>query len=247
MRGKKKSPKESLKKGSLQESSKVLLNEEVLEALDPIELSDFFTHIFQIPYSRASPTCDLSTQLTTPFFEKAKGAHALFLSWNEDSVFLSIEAEGSFSRAEYPDFEKGDALEVWIDTRDMKSLSYVHRFCHHFLILPEQVQGVQVVEMTRFRGEEKHPLPDPDYLKEHISIDVKEHKGTFSIHIAIRKEVLFGYDPVSFSRMGFALRVHGGRSNRNSVRELYQFPVSSEECKLEKYPALWATCELVRA
>nr|NGX51321.1 hypothetical protein [Chlamydiota bacterium] len=127
--------------------------------------------------------------------------------------------------------EEGDFLELFIDTRDLKSTSSITRFCHHFIIYPEEVDGVQALEVTRFRGEDSHELADSSLF----IIDTAVRRNSYEMEIGIPKEALHGYDPKEFKRLGFCYRFI-----RNNGPPQH-FALSSEFFNLEKHPELWAS------
>ncbi len=146
------------------------------------------------------------------------------LAWS--SLFLYFHITSRLS------LEEGDSIDLFIDTRDLKNSNVMTRFCHHFIITPEEEEGVEV---TRFRGEDKHELADPKLMK--IETHVKRRSYEFSV--ALPKEVLHGYDPREFKRLGFAYRFQ----KKNGEKQ--HFNLSSNFFNLEKHPALWASLELV--
>lgn len=128
--------------------------------------------------------------------------------------------------------ESGDQLELFIDTRDLKTSNVITRFCHHFLFDLEEETGVEV---TRFRGEDSHELADSGL----ITMKTEVKKGSYGVEISLPKEILYGYDPVEFKRLGFCY----GFKRRNGEKE--HFNLSSDYFNLERHPALWASVELM--
>lgn len=170
----------------------------------------------------------------SPFFGEDSFAK-VFMAWNERGIFLNIAADSRVPKVFFPDIQKGDSVELFFDTRDMKNTHGIHRFCHHFFFLPQifeyEGEKVQSGEITRFRGEEKHELADPHDL---FVICEEKGRGGYVMYIFIPQESLFGYDPKSFNRLGFTYRINrGGRPQF--------FSASAEEYPIEKYPALWSS------
>jgi hypothetical protein len=160
----------------------------------------------------------------------------LSLAWNEEGIMVAVVVEKPFEEAIYPEFERADALEFFLDTRDMKSAGFATRFCHQFLILPQAVQGVQAQELTRFRTEETHPLCDPS----DIQIDSAFDKHSYEVYIMFPAHCLHGFAPSEFQRLGFTYRIHGkGRGPQH-------FAVSSDQFAIEQQPKLWASLALVK-
>jgi hypothetical protein len=157
------------------------------------------------------------------------------LCWRQEGLDVYLHANKKFEEACYPKFSEGDAFELYIDTRDMKDAGFPTRFCHHFLILPQEVQGVRALELTRFRTEDSHPLCDLD------KIEISFHAGSrdYFLDIHLPAEILHGYDPHSFDRLGFTYTVH-----RNKYMP-QNFSVSSNYVTIAQNPSLWASCRLV--
>lgn len=156
------------------------------------------------------------------------------ISFDLEGIYISVLIEKPFEDVFFPDIEKGDALEIFIDTRDLKSSSLLTKFSHHFVVLPKPIGELAACEMTKFRSEDSHPLCDPKLLQTKIEFGKKEYK----IYLHIPSEALFGYDPRNFQRMGFTYRIH-----RKGGQPLH-FNVSSSDYKIEKHPHLWASLVL---
>jgi hypothetical protein len=156
------------------------------------------------------------------------------MSWNQEGVFLDVDVRKPLENILYPDFRKGDSIELFFDTRDLKTAGFPTRFCHHFVILPKEVQGIKVQELSKFRAEDTHPLCDPDDI---LSETTPTKKG-FSVKIGIPSSALYGFDPTSFDRLGFTYRI-----NRTSGAPQH-FAISSKQYTIEQQPALWASLKL---
>jgi len=154
------------------------------------------------------------------------------LGWNEEG----LEAFIRIKRAAYPDVSQGDSVELFIDTRDVKTSGFNTRFCHHFFFLTEAIEGHSAGEITKFRTEDVHALCDPNELK------VKSLTQSTSriLNIFIPSHCLYGYDPEQFDRLGFSYRINraGGFPQH--------FSVSSEDFSIEQQPSLWGSLKLKR-
>jgi len=155
----------------------------------------------------------------------------VYLGWHEGGIAALFEIGVPFDEPRYPRFEEGDSLELFIDTRDMKQATYASRFCHHFLILPAEVQGVRALEITRLRADDKRPLCDPD----EIGVDVNFSKRGATIRIDLPSNALYGLDRAISESIGFTYRIN------RSKGPAQHFSVSSRSCNIEQYPALWAS------
>ncbi len=150
----------------------------------------------------------------------------IYMGWNEQKVMFEVNAKGR---------TEADSVELFFDTRDLKTKAQVSKFCHHFIFTPDADEGVHGREITRFSGDDIHRLCD----SEELAVEVKSGADSYAMKIEIPADCLHGYDPLQFQRMGFTYRIN--RGNRPSQH----FAVSSEEYAIEKHPSLWATVRLI--
>lgn len=157
------------------------------------------------------------------------------MGWDPEGIEAYVKVDRPFVRACYPQVNSGDSVELFIDTRDIKTSGYNTRFCHHFFFFPEALEGRTAGELTRFRTEDAHELCDANDLK--VKATIK--KDNYSLQIFIPSACLQGYDPDQYSRLGFTYRInHGGESQH--------FSVVSAEYQLEQQPSLWSSLKLVK-
>jgi hypothetical protein len=157
------------------------------------------------------------------------------LGWSKEGLYATVATYQPYHRSFYPDITKGDSVEFFIDTRDIKTSGYNTRFCHHFYFLPEAIEGHHAGEITRFRTEETHQHCEPALLK----ISATLRKNNFDMEIFIPSECLYGYDPDQFDRLGFSYRI-----NRPDGPSQH-FSAVSDEYKIEEQPSLWSSLRLV--
>ncbi len=157
------------------------------------------------------------------------------LGWSLEGVFAHVVVDQPYHRSFYPDVTKGDSVEFFIDTRDIKTSGYNTRFCHHFYFLPEAFEGHHAGEVTRFRTEETHQHCEPNLLK----VSIRLRKDHYAMEIFIPSECLYGYDPDQFDRLGFSYRV-----NRPDGPPQH-FSAASDEYKVQEQPSLWSSLRLV--
>jgi hypothetical protein len=161
------------------------------------------------------------------------------LAWQPAGLYVYLHARKKFEEACYPKFSEGDALELFFDTRDLKEAGFPTRFCHHFLVLPQEVQGIRCLELTRFRSEEGHPLYDPSLSTAKVEISFHAGSKDYFLDMYFPAEVLHGYDPLSFDRLGLTYTVHRYKNRPQN------FSVSSNYVTIAQNPSLWASCRLV--
>lgn len=164
-----------------------------------------------------------------------EGVVDVHAAWHEQGMSFSFEASPALQQAVYPQYQKGDAVELWIDTRDVKSAKVITRFCHHFVFLPQIVEGIQAQELTRFRAEEQHDLCS----HEDLHVEQKKQGRRSLLKIFIPSHCLFGYDPAQITNLGFTYRVF------SRGRVVQHFGVSSKEYPIEQQPSLWPSLQLI--
>lgn len=157
------------------------------------------------------------------------------MGWAPDRIELLVEVNQPFQNASYPVIQRGDSVELCFDTRDVKTSGFCTRFCHHFYFLPEPFEGNSAGEITRFRTEDTHELADSTSL--HCSMTSK--RDSYSLHIIILQQALYGFDPEQFDRLGFTYRINriGGGPQH--------FSVSTDDYQIEQQPSLWSSVKLV--
>lgn len=164
-----------------------------------------------------------------PFAQVAMG-------WSLEGIEIFVSIDQPMEQCYYPDVHRGDSVELFFDTRDVKTSGFNTRFCHHFFFLPEPLEGRQAGEITRFRTEDTHELCDPNELK----IKALLHSKEMAMQIFIPSHCLYGYDPDQFERLGFAYRI-----NRYKGKPQH-FSVTTDDYQIEQQPSLWSSLQLVR-
>jgi hypothetical protein len=160
----------------------------------------------------------------------------LAMGWHEEGIALHLQVNEPPSESFYPEIEHGDSVELFFDTRDLKSAGFNTRFCHHFFFLPQSDEGVTKGEKTHFRTEDSHPLCDPQALY----CQTQLRKNDYIMKIFIPSQCLYGYDPKQFDRLGFTYRM-----NRHHG-EPQHFAVVSHDYQIDQQPSLWGSIHLVK-
>lgn len=155
------------------------------------------------------------------------------LGWNSDGIEALVTIQAPLTHAS---ISRGDSVELFFDTRDVKSSGYNTRFCHHFFFLPEAIDGQIAGEITKFRTEDVHELCDPNDLQ----VKTVAKSDGYQLHIFIPAQCLYGYDPEQFDRFGFTYRI-----NRATGKPQH-LSVVSDEYQLEQQPSLWSSLRLAK-
>jgi len=209
-----------------------------LRTLPPIDAASFFQVSCKIAQGDSLPT-KWKKQNVLPKVDDYLGEEAFadvgMVFWPR-GILLGIGVEKPFEDCFFPNVHKGDGVEIFIDTRGIENAQTMHKFCHHFVFLPKQKDGLIGVEVTRFRTEDKHDLCDPINLQ----VTTEFFKKGYEMQIVIPDSCLFGYDPIEYPKLRFAYRIH------RTEGEPMHFPLSGKDYKLESVPSLWAivNCEV---
>jgi len=157
------------------------------------------------------------------------------MGWNALGLEFCFQVEKPVENVSFPDIERGDSIEVFIDTRDVKTSGYNTRFCHHFFALPALAAGRQTGELTHFRTEDAHGL----CAESRLHVKAKLQNNTYTVYLRIPKECLIGFDPEQFDRLGFSYRINRPRG------ESQHFSAVSSDYQISQQPSLWSHMKLI--
>lgn len=197
----------------------------MLKEIAPLTPSQFFKMSCRVPYAKEIKLPDTSTLVSEESFA------TLSVEWNERGLRFVAEIKSRLKESSYPRVQEGDSVELFIDTRNMKSAGSITPFCHHFVFLPLPVDDIRAAELTKFRGEESRPMAQPY----HFEIDVKEKLRTYTMDILISPNALYGFDPYELPHLGFTYRI-----NRCHA-EPQHFACTGRDAAIERSPSLWGT------
>lgn len=199
-------------------------------SLHPIHYFDVTWDLMQLKPKTALK----SARYLVPSLEEVTGEAPfaeLYMAWEREGLHLLVDVQKKIDSCFFPNYEAGDSFELFIDTRALKSAGFPHKFCHHFLFLPEAVEGIDRREIIRFRTEDAHAPCDPDELQ----LKVSRGRDSYSMEIFIPSSCLNGYEG---EKIGFTYRL-----NRPEYTSQH-FNLLSEEFTIGQNPALWSTAEL---
>ncbi|MCH9612970.1 MAG: hypothetical protein S4CHLAM102_14700 [Chlamydiia bacterium] len=196
-------------------------------------------------------SADFNKRAHEAFFKKLKGEKyrlghlsdllveepfaEIYVGWSPAGIALLLEVNQGFQDAFFPSVQRGDGLELFIDTRDLKSAKVIHRFCHHFVFLPKPCDEVSAIEVTRFRGEDTHELCKSDDL----TCMSEFGRDRYVMQIFIPEYALMGYDPSQIQKLGLGLLLH-----RKGDEPLH-YLASTTEFHVQRLPSLWPSFKLL--
>jgi hypothetical protein len=205
----------------------------ILEEVPPFSFTPFFAFKIEVKKMDKKNVASQEIEIVDANLNPQKNLQ-FFLGWKENCLSFRCIVHEEFHHAD-PDWRKGDSLEVFLDTRDIKDKHYLTKFCHQFVFYPEKIDGFYAKEVTRFLMDDMHPLCDSSKIDASVEIE----RSSYTIEANLSQDVLYGYDPSKFKRLGFALRLN--RFEKDPI----QFWIPLEEYKIEKMPSLWPSIELV--
>ncbi|KAF3363266.1 hypothetical protein PHSC3_000156 [Chlamydiales bacterium STE3] len=209
------------------------------EGLPDLKLGSFFHLGFDcqfLPFNSWEKSIELKKYLIpdTSFLNLEEPFAQVHMGWNEEGISFLIQSQQAPSKSFFPVISKGDSVEIFLDTRDVKSSGFTTKFCHHFFFLVEPTEGHDRGEITRFRNEDLHELCESTALM----LAVTSSSKGYTLKCFIPSHCLFGYDPKEFNRLGFTYRI-----NRLNAPAQH-FSVVTEEFPIEQQPALWSSIKL---
>ena len=163
-----------------------------------------------------------------------------YMAWNDAGLYLALDVRGAAGLEVQPKRPlRGDSLQVWIDTRDVRDAHRAGRYCHHFFFMPigggrggKQPVGGQVrIRRARAQGR----MCDPKQL----GVASRVLKFGYRMEIHLPGEALTGFDPEENTRLGFTYLLKDRKLGR-------QFWTAGDPLPVSYDPSLWGTVELVR-
>jgi hypothetical protein len=204
--------------------------------LNPVQFFALSCDCFYLPKKEQVPTLTRYALPSTHRLTREKHFAKLAMGWNEEGIGVYVQVDQPANESRYPGIAEGDSVELFFDTRDLKSSGFNTRFCHHFFFLPQAVEGVDKGEKTHFRTEDRHSLCDSQALY----CQTQLRKNDYQMKIFIPTQCLYGYDPKQFDRLGFTYRIN--RPDGDSQH----FAVVSQDYQIEQQPSLWGSLKLVK-
>jgi hypothetical protein len=205
-------------------------------SLNPLHFFAISCDCRYLPIKERFPSLSSYSLPTTQPLTGEEAFAKIAMGWNEEGLAWQIEVNEPVSQCTYPKVDAGDSVELFIDTRDIKTSGFNTRFCHYFFFLPEAMEGISAGEKTHFRTEDSHPLCD----SKDLVLETAVKRKFYTMKIFIPSHCLHGYDPKQFDRLGFTYRI-----NRQGG-EPQHFSVLSKEYQIDQQPSLWGSLKLVK-
>ena len=205
---------------------------EAFSSLIPADL--FFDVDVEVAQSdcTSAQSIQFSNKHLLPLLGKVWGESSFstaYMGWSQLGLFFQFDVKSSPIACYYPDVERGDSIELFIDTRHNRATRLPTRFCHHFFFLPEKFEGKDRGEISELRQDEIRPLVSPDSL----DLQIKKNGPGYTAKIFIPQHALFGYQPKE-SILGFTYRIN----RSDDVSDHFTCGANLE--RIDKVPSRWA-------
>jgi hypothetical protein len=162
----------------------------------------------------------------------------LYTGWKDDGLYFAVNARG---KKEVVCNERKrnmcDAVDLWLDTRDIKQNHRASRFCHQYYLKPfnKERTGKPVIKQLKIGRAKEHA---PIYTIKDFKLAMGTHDDGYTLEWYFPARTLNGYDPASFRKIGFAYRVTDHEHGNQVLPMHYPFPFMRD-------PSLWVSLELV--
>ena len=160
----------------------------------------------------------------------------VYVMWDRAGLYVGLFVDAKTSViGNRRNLRDGDALVVWIDTRDVHNVHRASRFCHGFVAIPQGgAKGASVAWQYGIqRATGKAPIAPESKLKTTRKIT----KTSYCLTLAIPADALNGYDPAEFPRLGFTYLIFDHEHREQTWSSPIDMPYSTD-------PSLWGTLEL---
>lgn len=207
----------------------------------------FFSFSFECPYRSAAPKVDGNLRdwdegARVPDLMGVEGQTpyaGLYMAWNDEGLYFGLHVKRKTRyRIDPSSPTRGDCLELWLDTRDVKDLNRASRHCHQFYFLPggsgKDGKG-PIGRQTAIDGAREQPPPCPE---ESIQVGLRRLKRSYQMEIALPAAGLNGFQPREFARVGFTYLLHDTEFGVQSWSAGREVPVTED-------PSTWGSVELV--
>ncbi len=183
---------------------------------------------------------DLPESCALPEFTRLEGKAPwadMRVAWNPAGLAVAVEVEGK-SLSSSRDFEGGDHVALWIDTRDTRDVHRATRFCHLFTAVLAGIDRSSPLDVIVNQGVIHRALASPPAIKPgSIKAQAERLRKGWRLELFFPAETLHGFDPEVNRRLGFAFEVVDSLLGEHYLGVGREFPIAED-------PSLWSTLEL---
>jgi hypothetical protein len=206
--------------------------------------------LYACPYIKVMPRDDEESLIELPEaarldpfadLDAAPNFADVRLGWNETGLGLSVEVKGK----ENPPIgdvarpRQSDGITLWIDTRGDRTGHRATRTCHQFHFLAAG-GGSDKDEPTFVQTKIHRALQDaPLAASNDVPFRYERIKGGYRIEAFLSGNVLSGFDPEQYPRLGVFYSVRDFEKGEQTPGVDSDFPFPED-------PSLWASLDLVK-
>ena len=154
------------------------------------------------------------------------------LAWNKNGLGIGLKVD----QKQHPT-TAADRFQVWIDTRDTKTIHRANRYCHLFEFRPvgnpRSQNKAACTQLPIHRAQADAPLCDLSQ----IQLWTKIQSTGYELEVWFPSAVLYGFDSTSTPQLGFYYAISDSELGD-------QFMIVDHEFPFEQDPSLWATIRL---
>ena len=182
---------------------------------------------------------DSCTLPDTSAFDGPASWASVRAAWGPAGLAVAVEVTGKLGPIARDPLgqAQGEGLELWIDTRDTRTVHRATRFCHRFSFTIKSSPGsLSVVSAQKPIARALADAPTAGLGS--VSARADLIRGGWRIEVFLPAEALNGFDPETNRRIGFAYRISDLERDDRFLTVGRDFPIGED-------PSLWATLELV--
>lgn len=177
--------------------------------------------LLNLPESALIP--DLSLEQKTEKWGEVK------LAWNKEGLGIGLKV----GQKQHPTTAT-EHLQIWIDTRDTKTIHRANRYCHLFQFHPIGKTGKQrkpiCSQLPINRAQSDAPTCDISEIK----LWSKIQSTGYELEIWFPASVLYGFDPAAYPQLGFYYAISDSELGEQFMLVGHEFPFGQD-------PSLWAS------
>jgi hypothetical protein len=163
------------------------------------------------------------------------------VGWHEKGLLIYAHIQGKQQSVWCRDsrIEDSDGLQIWLDTRDTKTVHRAGRFCHRFAIMPKgagRTLDQPLVTLLAINRAKESPREVPE---RQLQAKSRIFKDGYDLLALLPAEALTGYDTAEHTRIGFNYAVIDRELGLQTFTHGPEFPITED-------PSVWATLELVK-
>ena len=162
-------------------------------------------------------------------------------AWNPGGLALAVEVRGKVGPLTRDPIgtAAGEGMQVWVDTRDTRTVHRATRFCQRFAFTLRPSKDrltVAVAQKPIARALADAPMADLDAIRARADLI----RGGWRLEVFLPAGSMAGFDPETNRRLGLAYQVTDLERDDRFLTVGRDFPIGED-------PSLWATLELVDA